>query len=63
MFANEDISTKDKPHGVDIKITDILEGGRKISGDWLEKEVEKRLKTEEEIQKGKKKIKQDEDQK
>lgn len=54
MFANEDIDPKDKSQGTDIKVTDIIEGGRKISGGWLKKEIQKRLEIEEEIQKNKK---------
>lgn len=55
MFANEDVSPKDKSQGTDIKVTDIIEGGKQISGDWLKKEVQKRLRAQEEIEKEKKK--------
>lgn len=46
---------KDKPQETSIKLSDIIEGGKEISGDWLKKEVHKRIVIQEQIEKEKKK--------
>ena len=60
LYFSDNNKNKDiQDETADIKVTDILEGGREISKDWLEKEATKRLKTHNKSLEGEKDKKHD----